>query len=152
MRNILYFLILFSFYSTADFSGHWVNEGKTDSFTLDLIRSGEHLTGKYCFITNNGNRIDCEGGGEENIDGVIKGNVATVSFNSTFGGAGKATISIVNDILTYKIDDYTPFVEANMSVPKIIIFNKKERGCCEKVSSQVEVKSPLGTELIFSEK
>lgn len=39
-------------------TGHWEETGKSNSFTIGLVQTGSHLTGKYCFITNNGNRIE----------------------------------------------------------------------------------------------
>lgn len=120
MRVVLLFVLFLSFHAMANFSGHWESEGRSYSLTLDLIESGRDLTGRYCFITNNGSRIDCAGDGDVNMHGLIKNNIAIVSFESTFGGVGKATLSISNGIITYTIDDYTPFVDANMSVPKVI--------------------------------
>ncbi|EFR2125007.1 hypothetical protein H0537_004180 [Salmonella enterica] len=77
------------------------------------------------FITNHGNRIDCSEGNDRNINGVIKDNVGVVDFKSTFGGIGQATISIERDLLKYTITNPTPFVNANMSVPKVILFKKQ---------------------------
>lgn len=124
MKKILLLLIFISFHSMASFSGHWVYENKSQSLTLDLIEDGPHLTGKYCFITNNGNRIDCAEDNEINIKGVIKNNVGVVSYESSFGGVGEATLSIEKDSLIYTINNDTPFVDANMSVPKVIPFKK----------------------------
>ena len=125
MKQILLLLIFISFHSIASFSGHWVYENKSQSLTLDLIEDGTHLTGKYCFITNNGNRIDCAEDNGINIKGVIKNNVGVVFFESSFGGTGEATLSIEKDILIYTINNSTPFVDSNMSVPKVISFKKK---------------------------
>lgn len=125
MKQILLLLTFISFHSMASFSGHWVYENKSQSLTLDLIEDGTHLTGKYCFITNHGNRIDCAEDNEINIKGVIKNNVGVVFFESSFGGTGEATLSIEKDILIYTINNSTPFVDSNMSVPKVISFKKK---------------------------
>ncbi|WP_426448555.1 hypothetical protein [Siccibacter colletis] len=76
------------------------------------------------FLTNNGNRIDCTDEDDINIIGVINNNIATVTFDSTFGGKSKATLTVINDSLTYSIKDKSPFVEANMSAPNEIIFNR----------------------------
>ncbi|MBW4927230.1 hypothetical protein KZW02_27255, partial [Klebsiella pneumoniae] len=75
MNKILLFLLFISFHSMASFSGHWVNESESQSLTLDLFENGTHLTGKYCFITNDGNRIDCAEDNDRNINGIIKDNV-----------------------------------------------------------------------------
>lgn len=54
-------------------TGHWESVGKASTFTIDIVQSGEHVNGKYCFITNNGNRIDCaEKDDEDNITGTVK--------------------------------------------------------------------------------
>lgn len=84
MKKTLLLCVFISFHSMATFSGHWIDEDNSQSLTLDLIESGAYLTGKYCFITNNGNRIDCSEGNEENINGIVKNNVGVVSFESTF--------------------------------------------------------------------
>jgi hypothetical protein len=89
-------------------------------------KHGEHVTGKYCFITNHGNRIDCaEKDDDDNIHGDIKNGVANVQFESTFGGTGSASIQIKDGGLLYDISDKTPFSQANMSVPSEIQLNKK---------------------------
>lgn len=50
-----------------------------------------------------------------------------MSFDSTFGGTGKAFLIIKNDNLIYHIKDKQPFAEANMSVPDEIIMKKKTK-------------------------
>jgi hypothetical protein len=124
MKNLFFLLFFVAFHSIASFSGHWVNDSNSQSLTLDLIEKGNDVYGRYCFITNNGNRIDCAESGDVNIKGVVKNNVGIVIFESIFGGSGKATLSIIDGILSYAINDYSPFVEANMSVPKVISFKK----------------------------
>lgn len=99
-------------------TGHWESMNKSSSFTIDLTQSGSHVSGKYCFITNYGNRIDCtEKDDEYNIKGDIRNGVAKVHFNSTFGYSGVATAIIKNNYLILTIDDNAPFVQASMSVP-----------------------------------
>ncbi len=116
--KILSLLLFISFGSVACMTGHWENIGKSSSFTIDLVQNGEHVRGKYCFITNNGNRIDCaEQDDEDNITGDIKNGVAKVVFESTFGGSGVAIVKMVDGKLIYKVEDKKPFVEASMSVP-----------------------------------
>lgn len=43
---------------------------------------------------------------------------------STFGGTGKATLTINNDKLIFVLKDNKPFIEANMSVPAVIVFDR----------------------------
>jgi hypothetical protein len=125
--KILTLLLLFvTCGSMAGMTGHWEVVDKSNSFAIDLIQTGSHVSGKYCFITNNGNRIDCaEKDDEDNIQGDIKDGVAELQFESTFGGVGIATAKISNNKLIYTIGDKTPFVQANMSVPSEIKFSKK---------------------------
>ncbi|EOG2147920.1 hypothetical protein ACK5KF_004528 [Salmonella enterica] len=158
MKKILFILAFISFHSMANFSGHWVNENDSQSLTLDLVEDSTHLAGKYCFITNHGNRIDCSEGNDRNINGVIKDNVGVVAFKSTFGGIGQATISIERDLLKYTITNPTPFVNANMSVPKVILFKKtvqvtgKKSSAHEKYDADVIIRTPTGGSLTFSQK
>lgn len=65
-------LIFISFHSMANFSGHWIYESNSKSLTLDLIEDDNNLIGNYCFITNNGTRIDCSEDNDRNIDGTLK--------------------------------------------------------------------------------
>lgn len=84
------------------------------------------MTGKYCFITNNGNRIDCaEKDDDDNVHGVVKDGGADIKFESTFNGEGTASAEIKDNKLIYIIKDKAPFIQANMSVPEVIEFNKK---------------------------
>ncbi|NLS54065.1 hypothetical protein [Hafnia alvei] len=126
MKKYLFALLFISFGSMACFGGHWESESKTSTFTIDLTETGNHISGKYCFITNNGNRIDCsEQDDDDNIRGTVTNGKAQVSFDSTFGGTGKASLIIKNDDLIYYIKDKKPFVEENMSVPDKIVMKKK---------------------------
>lgn len=107
-------------------TGHWEKIGKSNSFTIDLVQTGSHVTGKYCFITNNGNRIDCvEKDDDDNVHGDVKYGVADIKFESTFDSEGTASAEIKGNKLIYTIKDKTPFIQANMSVPEVIEFNKK---------------------------
>lgn len=111
----------------AGFSDDWEYEDGSHSMNLLLFEDSGEVLGKYCFITNYGNRIDSADEDEVNVKGNVINNVGQITFEITFGGTGKATIKINNDYLTYTITDYTPFVEANMSVPHVIIFNKRKK-------------------------
>jgi hypothetical protein len=116
-----------SFNAMAGFSGDWDYEDGSHSMNLELFEDSGEVLGSYCFITNSGNRIDCANKDEVNIKGTVINKVGQITFESTFGGTGKATIEINSDLLTYTITDHTPFVEANMSVPHVIIFNKRNK-------------------------
>lgn len=128
MKKIILALLFASSSSIACMTGHWEEMGKSNSFTIDLVQTGNHVTGKYCFITNNGNRIDCaENDDDDNVHGDIKDGVADIKFESTFDGEGAASAEIRNNKLIYTIKDKTPFIQANMSVPTIIEFDKKQK-------------------------
>jgi len=106
-------------------TGHWEKIGKSNSFTIDLVQTDNHITGKYCFITNNGNRMDCAEKDDDNVHGDVRNGVADIKFESTFDGEGTASAEIKNNKLIYTVKDKTPFIQANMSVPTVIEFNKK---------------------------
>lgn len=125
MKKLSLLFIVISFHSIASFSGHWVDINNSRSLTLELSENGDHIAGRYCFITNNGNRIDCAEDNDTNINGIIQNNVGKVSYTSTFSGVGEATLSMEKDILIYIITNYTPFINANMSVPKVIYFKRE---------------------------
>ncbi len=126
MKKLSLILLFVSFSSIACMTGHWEKVGKSNSFTIDLVQTGSHISGRYCFITNNGNRIDCaEKDDGHNISGDIKDSIAKLQFESTFGGDGIATAKISNNKLIYTIEDKTPFIQGNMSVPAEIELNRK---------------------------
>ncbi|RQM36371.1 hypothetical protein [Erwinia psidii] len=125
MKKILLALLFASSSSMACMTGHWEEKGKSNSFTIDLVQTGSHVTGKYCFITNNGNRIDCAEKDDDNVHGDVKDGVADIKFESTFDGEGTASAEIKGNKLIYTIKDRAPFIQANMSVPEVIEFNKK---------------------------
>ncbi|EAZ4761906.1 hypothetical protein ZQ34_005151 [Salmonella enterica subsp. salamae] len=121
MRKLCLSLFFISFISMACMTGHWESMNKSSTFSIDINQSGEHIRGKYCFITNNGNRVDCvEQDDADNISGSIKSGVAKVQYESTFGGQGRATIVLKDKKMIYTIDDKTPFIQENMSVPNEI--------------------------------
>jgi len=126
MKKTMLALLFASSSSIACMSGHWEQIGKSNSFAIDLVQTGSHVTGKYCFITNNGNRIDCaENDDDDNIHGDVKDGVADIKFESTFDGEGTASAEIKGSKLIYTLKNKTPFVQANMSVPTVIELNKK---------------------------
>ncbi|VDA98671.1 hypothetical protein BANRA_05088 [Klebsiella pneumoniae] len=103
----------------ASFSGHWVNESESQSLTLDLFENGTHLTGKYCFITNDGNRIDCAEDNDRNINGIIKDNVGVVSLKAHLVVLVKQHY-LLERILIFTINNDMPFINANMSAQSYI--------------------------------
>ncbi len=103
-----------AFAADRNFSGRWVfkeivaGESKpysTFTVTIDEDRAG-NVRGRYCFITRNGNRIDCSPDNELNISGRISGdkNKAIVRFDSFFGAlGGVAEITMTNNRLLWSV-------------------------------------------------
>jgi len=91
------------------FSQDWESEvtqsnGELSTFSLHIEINGNNVTGRYCAIYRNGNKIDCSTIEENNIFGKIENNLMTVSFNSFFNAkSGIASISLKDDNLTWKI-------------------------------------------------
>ncbi|VWD12126.1 hypothetical protein BCO18175_04817 [Burkholderia contaminans] len=117
LRLAIAFAVLVSssaFATDRIFSGRWlfkkivVGQSKpysTFTVTIDEDRVG-NIRGKYCFITQNGNRIDCNPDNELNISGRISGgkNKAVVRFYSFFGASGGvAEITVINNRLLWKV-------------------------------------------------
>ncbi|MEI2350777.1 hypothetical protein V7R93_13915 [Klebsiella pneumoniae] len=55
-----------------------------------------------------------------------------VSFESTFGSVGEATLSVGKDTLIFTINNDMPFINANMSVPKVIFFKRAMQNITKK--------------------
>ncbi|MBJ9940918.1 hypothetical protein I7819_13595 [Burkholderia multivorans] len=77
------------------------------TFVIKLHKSSSNkIAGSYCFITEEGRRIDCDPEGMSNLDGVISpdGLQATINFFSFFGARnGIADISLNNSELHWKV-------------------------------------------------
>jgi len=103
-----------SWAADAKFSGDWEYVERvagaskpylTFEIKLHEARDGT-VTGSYCFITENGNRIDCDVDGTENISGHVQqdGRHAEVRFYSFFGAKdGFADLASHHDTLTWKV-------------------------------------------------
>ena len=90
------------------FDGKWSGEEKNEDglsqLTLVINQNNETLTGSYCFITRDGARIDCPDDGTKNLHGSVKGNLATIAFDSAFGGKnGRATLQLVENKITWSL-------------------------------------------------
>lgn len=85
------------------------HEGKKSysTFVIKLHKSsGNQITGSYCFITEEGQRIDCDTEGINNLNGTISPDRlrATINFFSFFGSKnGISDISINNRELHWKV-------------------------------------------------
>ena len=82
-------------------SGIWeeqiVRDGRDIPFsvlTVELRVSDSAVSGRYCFVTRFGSRMDCDPEGRDNIRGrVTEAGVASIHFTSSFGGEdGSATL------------------------------------------------------------
>ncbi|MBS0899530.1 hypothetical protein JK233_19855 [Pantoea dispersa] len=97
-------------WATIDFNGEWSgavgDENSADYSTLNIkIRQVDgKVVGRYCYITNSGNRIDCPDGDESNLHGVVKNNKANVKFDSAFGDEnGEAELTLNNNAMLWHL-------------------------------------------------
>lgn len=96
-----------------NFQGHWSASGKDWVFTMELVQKDNKLTGSYCAVAYGGNRMDCGDTGEDNIKGVIQGNVANITFASFYGAGiggrnkniGKAKLTMSKDRIEWVITE-----------------------------------------------
>jgi hypothetical protein len=103
----------------ADFTGTWNYENDGYVFSLDLGLTGDSVIGYHCAVTKNATRVDCNDLRSNpdisdttfpSIRGTIRGNVATVTFESGYGMdstgkpvSGQATMTLHGDLLDWKI-------------------------------------------------
>ncbi|MGV0133681.1 hypothetical protein [Burkholderia gladioli] len=77
------------------------------TFVIKLHKSsGNQIVGSYCFITEEGRRIDCDPEGSNNLNGTVSpdGLRATINFFSFFGAKnGTSDISINKGELHWKV-------------------------------------------------
>lgn len=113
MKYICMAFLLFCANSFAyDLSGCWKNESNSSTYDLIIHDNNGKLTGSYCFINANGNRIDCDKNNSI-IDGSVDNGVGSI----TFGGSGEGKLTYNRDYLTLKMIDSTPFDDFNMHIP-----------------------------------
>lgn len=90
------------------FTGQWDWDEAPSSraFSLKLIQNGTILSGQYCAVAGNGNRVDCDDEEIQNITGSIdnSGKSAAIDFYSFFDArGGKASLSLKNNHLVWLI-------------------------------------------------
>jgi hypothetical protein len=118
IRIAIFYFFIFSVPAAADSSdsseivGAWQSvtkvKGKAEPisvFSIKLHVRGPEIGGQYCYVTQYGNKADCDPSNNENISGFIKDdNEGVVTFFSFFGGRnGEAKISIRNGKLLWKV-------------------------------------------------
>jgi len=108
------YLLVFSVLTSAapppqEFSGDWVwfMAPNSRAFSIKLRQTGRDVSGQYCAIVQNGNRIDCDDEENPNMYGVANssGTDAIVEFSSFFGATkGKSQLKIVNGQLIWHVE------------------------------------------------
>lgn len=86
-------------------SGEWFyevnsadNKLMNRTFQINIVVTDGILSGQYCAIARNGNKIDCSDDEINNLTGEIAGGKYKVNFSSFFGGKnGEAEITILNE-------------------------------------------------------
>lgn len=109
------------------FDGKWSGEEKNEDglsqLTLVIDQNNEKLTGSYCFITRDGARIDCPDENIKNLHGNVKGNLATITFDSEFGGKnGHATLQLVENKIKWSLTQ--PPTNGEYYAPHAFTLNK----------------------------
>jgi len=135
--SMSYLILLYTFLSPSsfaleNFTGKWYGEVFYDNkkipestFELQLIQNLQKVSGRYCFITKYGNRIDCVNDDEINIKGVAQSKyISLVTFNSSFGGKdGKAKLTIEGDHLKWTV--LTLPMHGKYYIPKEYLLTRK---------------------------
>lgn len=89
-----------SIYATEAYKGQWSGEEVVDgvtasTLTLDISQKGKVLQGQYCYVTQQGNRIDCPDKDTINLHGEVDGKSSIIYFDSSFGAKnGSARITL----------------------------------------------------------
>lgn len=88
--------------ATFSLDGHW--EDAAASFSLDLYQDWKNIYGHHSAVAQNGNKVDSL---DVSINGMLKGKVATVQFQSSFtSDIGTAEITYIDvNTIQWKIID-----------------------------------------------
>lgn len=92
----------------SNFQGKWdwVESDDNHGFTLELFVKGNKIEGYHNAFFQGGNRIDGGSSGDNTLNGTVSGNVAEVTFISTYCGEcskGTAKITLNGNKLEWKI-------------------------------------------------
>lgn len=79
-------------------------QGERDKFQLSIVVNGGRVCALHVVWANMGNRIDEVEDVQPSMTGNTDGKVATVRFNSTWGGTGTAVLSAQGNLLHWKVD------------------------------------------------
>jgi hypothetical protein len=77
----------------------WTVSPQSMTFSVVLRQHGKEISGQYCAVAQNGNRVDCDDEGNTNIHGTVDATAksAVVDFSSFFGAErGRALLKIDN--------------------------------------------------------
>ncbi|WP_421198112.1 hypothetical protein [Aeromonas enteropelogenes] len=134
---------IFSLSAYADVSGLWECDTCGNmSIKLTLDEKDRHVIGNYCLISNNGNRIDCDG---NSISGEISKNTIKIKFVNSWGDVGKASLTTNQDGFIWKTDDGTPFLRASMAIPASFTLKrvKDDSGLHARVLKKCAIKNDM---------
>jgi hypothetical protein len=81
-------------------------DGAFDYFQLNLQADGDRLCGLHSATAHLGNRVDEDEGNEPSISGRISGNTASVTFQSSWGGTGQATLVRQGNMIRWKVTSH----------------------------------------------
>ena len=105
--------------ATNNLSGKWEWKENNLAFTFDIYikQTGDSITGNYCAIANNGNKIDCSVENDDNCNmyGKQVNNVTVLTFTSCYMEAKGEAIITYNpkkDELIWKLGNTTDIVFA----------------------------------------
>lgn len=114
----------------SEFNGYWAYKNTSSVFSLYLKIDGKFVTGNYCSVMLNGNRIDCsddEDESETSFAGVLVNNeTINIDFVSSYAGTGgKAKIKkISKKKIEWKIIDEP---EGQFYIPYSVFLIKQKR-------------------------
>lgn len=159
-----------AYVSTPPVLGHWIEEAEQDPqehpsaanlpmhvFSLDIKAADKQISGSYCYVSNYGNKIDCNNAfsGQKTSSNSYK-----INFNSSFGGThGLAELRITDDErLLWQVLRFPQ--HGDYSIPKHAVLHRSQ--VAEKyqtinkakvfICKEADAKSRTGSYLILGDK
>jgi glutaredoxin len=132
MRQVLLLILMFCIQckegKNTDFSGEWNYENfdnenslENKTFSLHLNQNKDSITGYYCSLSRNGNRIDCFDEKDENLKGKVDNDTLYIDFTSSFNDkTGKAKLYFKGKKLYWSITKS----EGEIYLPSNILLEK----------------------------